>query len=847
MTEFHLSDKQLPIMQVIPELRHALQSHSSAVLIAQPGAGKTTVTPLELLNESWLAGQKMIMLEPRRLAARAAAAQMAKALGESTGQTVGYRVRMDTKAGPNTRIEVVTEGVLTRMLQHDQALEGVGLIIFDEFHERSLHADLGLALALQSQALLRPDLKILIMSATLEAEPVCRLLRDAPLLECPGNVFPVETFYKSKPLSASLEDFTAEAVEQALHAHEGDVLVFLPGAREIHRTERELVSRNLPAQVKVIPLYGSMKLEQQDEAIRPSALGSRKVVLATSIAESSLTIAGITVVIDSGLSRESVFSARTGMSRLTTVRVSKASADQRRGRAGRLQPGVCYRLWSAQEHAALPEASRPEIVAADLAPLALELAAWGVREPAELAWLDTPPEAAYRQATGLLRQLGCLCSAADGTAGGITAHGREVSALGAHPRLGHMLLRAAALGLAPTASRLAALLQERDPFRAHGGTDLRPRLDALREAAHARSTHSLLREADDTVIRRIVQESRQLLASLSQAAAAEDEPDGSAACGLLLAFAYPDRIAQGRGDGRFLLSSGRGARLRQVEWMSRSSYLVAAEVDDEGADGVIQLAAPVELHELLDHCREWLQEQAHVYWDSSASAVRARKVLQLGSLVLKEASYERPPAEEIAAALMQGVRERGLKLLSWNRQTLQLQARLIFMHFSAPEDWPDSSDAALLDSLESWLLPFALGAKNVSDLQRLDGSGLLLGRLDWEQRQQLEQEAPTHIRVPSGSRLPVDYSNPEAPVLAVRLQELFGMKNTPRIGRGRVPLVLHLLSPAQRPVQVTSDLSSFWNEAYFEVKKDLKGRYPKHYWPDDPLEATATHRAKPKR
>lgn len=842
-----MTDKQLPIIQVIPELKNALRSHSAAVLIAQPGAGKTTVTPLELLHEPWLAGQKMLMLEPRRLAARAAAAQMAKALGEQTGQTVGYRVRMDTKIGPNTRIEVVTEGVLTRMLQNDQALEGTGLIIFDEFHERSLHADLGLALALQSQALLRPDLKILIMSATLEAEPVCRLLGDAPLLECPGTVFPVETFHMPKPSSATLEAFTAETVEKALHAHEGDLLVFLPGAREIHRTERELTSRNLSPHVKVIPLYGSMKLEQQDEAIRPSASGSRKVVLATSIAESSLTIAGITVVIDSGLSRESVFSARTGMSRLTTVKVSKASADQRRGRAGRLQPGVCYRLWSAQEHAALPDASRPEIAAADLAPLALELAAWGVREPAELAWLDAPPEAAYRQATGLLRQLGCLSTAADGSAGSITAHGREVSALGAHPRLGHMLLRAAALGLAPTASRLAALLQERDPFRAHGGTDLRPRLDALREAAHARSTHSLLRAADDTVIRRIVQESRQLLATLPKAAAAQDEPDGSASCGLLLAFAYPDRIAQGRGDGRFLLSGGRGARLRQVEWMSRSSYLVAAEVDDEGADGAIQLAAPVELQELIEHCSEWLLEQAHIYWDSSASAVRARKILQLGALVLKETSYERPPAEEIAGALMEGVRERGLKLLSWNRSTLQLQARLIFMHFSAPEDWPDSSESALLDSLESWLLPFALGAKNVSDLQRLDGSELLLGRLDWEQRQQLEQEAPTHIRVPSGSRIPVDYSNPEAPALAVRLQELFGMRETPRIGRGRVPLVLHLLSPAQRPVQVTSDLSSFWSEAYFEVKKDLKGRYPKHYWPDDPLEAVATSRAKPKR
>ncbi|AZH29202.1 ATP-dependent helicase HrpB [Paenibacillus sp. M-152] len=842
-----MTDKQLPITQVIPELKHALLSHSAAVLIAQPGAGKTTVTPLELLHEPWLAEQKIIMLEPRRLAARAAAAQMARALGESTGKTVGYRVRMDTKVGPSTRIEVVTEGVLTRMLQHDQALEGVGLIIFDEFHERSLHADLGLALALQSQALLRPDLKILIMSATLEAEPVCRLLGDAPLLECPGTVFPVETLHMSKPSSTSLESFTAETVEKALYAHEGDLLVFLPGAREIHRTERELMSRNLPASVKIIPLYGSMKLEQQDEALRPSAPDSRKVVLATSIAESSLTIAGITVVIDSGLSRESVFSARTGMSRLTTVKVSKASADQRRGRAGRLQPGVCYRLWSAQEHAALPDASRPEIAAADLASLALELATWGVREPAELAWLDAPPEAAYRQATGLLRQLGCLEAAADGTAGGITAHGREVSALGTHPRLGHMLLRAAALGLAPTASRLAALLQERDPFRAHRGTDLLPRLDALREAAHARSTHSLLGAADDTVIRRIVQESRQLLATLPDAAATQDEPDGSAACGLLLAFAYPDRIAQGRGDGRFLLSGGRGARLRQVEWMSRSPYLVAAEVDDEGADGAIQLAAPIELQELIQHCSDLLLEQANVYWDSSASAVRARKVIRLGSLILKETSYERPPAEEIAAALMQGVRERGLKLLTWSRPTLQLQARLIFMHFSAPEEWPDSSESALLDSLESWLLPFALGAKNLADLQRLDSSELLLGRLNWEQRQQLEQEAPTHIRVPSGSRIPVDYSQPEAPSLAVRLQELFGMKDTPRIGRGRVPIVLHLLSPAQRPVQVTSDLSSFWSETYFEVKKDLKGRYPKHYWPDDPLEAVATNRAKPKR
>ncbi|MDO7905711.1 ATP-dependent helicase HrpB [Paenibacillus sp. JX-17] len=830
---------ELPVKTILPRLRQALEEHHAAILTAQPGAGKTTVIPLALRSEPWLKGNKIIMLEPRRLAARSAAAYMARTLGESAGGTVGYRVRMDTRVSEMTKVEVVTEGVLTRMLQHDPALEGVGLVIFDEYHERNLHADLGLALTRQCQEVLRPDLKILVMSATLDAEPLSRLLNGAPILESPGRTYPVETVYAPKRPEEELEQAMARTIQEAMRAYEGDVLAFLPGIREIRRTERELGQLGLPGHIRVAAIYGTMPLDQQDEAIRPSAVSERKIVLATSIAESSLTIEGISIVVDSGLQREPSFSARTGMSRLITVRISKASAVQRQGRAGRLRPGVGYRLWSAEEQAALPEFSRPEIQAADLVPLALELAAWGAKTPSELQWLDQPPAAAYEQAVQLLELLGCIDYR------GITEHGRRVHELGIHPRLGHMLLESRKLGLEEPASRLAALLQERDLFRASLGTDLRLRMDILEEQASG----NLVRSSDipdREALERLIRESRHWLNTVTA-----DSPRrtaggrGSDDCGILLAFAYPDRIGQSRGGGKFLLSSGRGAFLPGQELMSGAAYVVVAEADDQGSDGRIRLAAPLTEQELYSHHRSLMKEEELVYWDQSRRGVRAEKKLKVGAVTLKELPYERPSYELVAAALLEGIRRQGIQLLPWSKQSRQLQERMIFMHQHLPE-WPDASDQGLLDTLEEWLLPYLSNQRSAADLQRLHIQDLLLGLLSWEQRQQLDQEAPTHVQVPSGSRIPVDYSRPDAPTLAVRLQELFGMRETPRLGLGSVPVLLHLLSPAQRPVQVTSDLESFWEHAYFEVKKDLKGRYPKHYWPDNPLEAMPTRRVKPR-
>ncbi|WP_440118929.1 ATP-dependent helicase HrpB [Paenibacillus sp. QZ-Y1] len=833
----------LPIQPIIPELKQLFQNHDTGVLIAEPGAGKTTVVPLALLDEPWVNGRKIIMLEPRRLAARSAAARMAASLGEKAGQTVGYRVRMDTRVSQTTRIEVVTEGVLTRMLQQDQGLEDTAMIIFDEFHERHLHGDLGLALALESRAMLRPDLKLLVMSATLDPVPVCTLLGEGTRwIDCPGRTFPVETRYMSKSTSDQLEAFTAQAIVKALMEQEGDVLVFLPGAKEIHRTERELSRLILPAHVQVHSLYGSMPMKQQDEAVRPAEAGKRKVVLSTSIAESSLTLAGIKVVVDAGLSRASVFSPRTGMSRLVTLPVSKASADQRRGRAGRIAPGVCYRLWSEEAYAALPDAARPEIASADLAPLALELAAWGVQTPAELQWLDTPPAAAYGQAQALLRQLGGLDDA-----GRITPFGRRMNALGVHPRLASMLLRAAELGLASYASMLAALLQEPAGLRSNGnagaGTDLRPRVESLLTADSSGTPQAASAVADDAAVRRMLLESRQLRSALGPAADPVRPDEDS--CGLLLSFAYPDRIGQRREDGRYLLSSGRGVRLTATESLSRSAYLVAADADDQGADARILLAAPLQELTLLDFSPHVLHEEIQVAWDRNTRSVRAHKRLRIGAIIVKESSIAQPPEDQVLEALLSGIRMEGLDCLPWTKSSRQLADRLRFLHHHLPE-WPDLVEDDLTEELAEHLSPYLTGMRSAADLKRLSMQDVLLSGLSWEQRQQLDREAPTHIQVPSGSRIPVDYSRPEDPTLAVRLQEMFGQQETPRIGGGRVPLTIHLLSPAQRPVQVTRDLANFWRETYFEVKKDLKGRYPKHYWPDDPLEAIATNRAKPR-
>ncbi|WP_239618509.1 ATP-dependent helicase HrpB [Cohnella mopanensis] len=825
----------LPIDSALPELKLALSAHRNAVLIAAPGAGKTTRVPLALLDEAWLAGQKIIMLEPRRLAARNSAKRMANTLGEQVGETVGYRVKMDTRIGPRTRIEVVTEGVLTRMLQADPALEGVGLVIFDEYHERSLQADLGLALCLQSQALLREELKLLVMSATLDAEPVADLLKGAPIVSSEGRSFPVDTVYRPKLRGIPLEDAVAQTVSDAVRAHEGDVLVFLPGVGEIRAVQSKL--RTMLAHVgngwRICPLHGSLSAEAQDEALSPAPEGQRKIVLATSVAETSLTVEGVTVVIDSGLMRVSRFSPRTGMSRLDTVPVSIASADQRRGRAGRLMPGTCYRLWSIEDQMSLSPRSIPEIMEADLAPLLLELAVWGVQDAAELDWLDAPPAPALQQARELLMQLGAL----EKNGGFVTDHGKRMAEVGKHPRLAHMLLRALPIGLGGLGCELAVVLGERDFIRYDGqapSADIRARIEALRGKG------SYL--ADETTLRRLGEEVKRLHRELGLRT---DKEAGSIdACGPLLAFAYPDRIGRQRDNGKYLLSGGRGAEFARGQALAHEAWIVVAEVDDAGTDSRIRLAAPVAFEWIQSHLAEEINEETNIYWDSESKSVRSRVRKKLGALLLEETPMGRPPEDRVLQALLEGIRTEGLQLLPWTKAARQLQERTVFVR-RHDASWPDLSDEALVESLEQWLTAYIEGIRGKTELQRLNLKEILESILTWEQRRELDHVAPTHWIVPSGSRVPIDYSDLDAPFVAVRLQELFGLPETPRIAGGRVPLTLHLLSPAQRPVQVTKDLASFWNNAYFEVRKDLKGRYPKHYWPDNPLEAEATRRVKP--
>ncbi|WP_106765950.1 ATP-dependent helicase HrpB [Paenibacillus faecalis] len=835
-----MNRNELPIFKVLPQLKDSFKKQASAVLIAEPGAGKTTQTPLAFLNEPWLSGKKIIMLEPRRLAARSAASYMASLLGEAVGKTVGYRVRMDSRVSSETRIEVVTEGILTRMLQSDPELPDIGMIIFDEFHERNLHADTGLALALETQSVFRPDLKLLVMSATLEAEPVAALLGDASVIHCAGRSYPVETVHVPISASQRMEQGVAAVISRALLESDGDILVFLPGIREIRRTARELGSIDLPQNIVVRELFGQLSTDKQDEAIQPDREGRRKIVLSTSIAESSLTLEGIRVVVDSGWMRTEVVSPRTGLPQLVTRRVSKASADQRRGRAGRLGPGKCYRVWSEQEHRHLPESNIPAIRQSDLTPLALELAVWGEKDPAELSWLDVPPSAAFQQGRDSLQQLGALD--ADGA---VLPHGRQMAELGIHPRLSHMLLMGKQLGQGELACRLAVLLQERDLFSASeaaADSDIQSRIERLLHMEQGQITASASINGSEGLMKRLFQEIRNLSQHLQLKG--ERSLDVSL-CGLLLSFAYPDRIAKNRGDGSFLLRNGRGAALKSVQHLSRKKYIVVASVDDKGTEGSIHLAASLEADLIELYHGEDILDVKEVTWDSSAGGVRARMKRTLGAITIKEQVYAQPLIEEVSAAVVEGIRQEGLSLLSWNKQAVQLRQRMAFMkRYNA--DWPDVSDEALLDTLEEWLEPYLEGARSRQELQRLKTAVILENLLTWEQRQLLRKEAPTHIKVPSGSSIPVDYSNPQYPFLAVRLQEMFGLAETPRLAGGKIPLTIHLLSPAHRPVQVTSDLSSFWNNGYFEVKKDLKGRYPKHYWPDDPLQAIPTSRTRAK-
>jgi ATP-dependent helicase HrpB len=826
----------LPIDAALPDLRDALRAHSNVVLQAPPGAGKSTGVPLALLEEKWLGSAKIVMLEPRRLAARAVAARMAYVLGEPVGRTVGFRTRLESKVSKDTRIEVVTEGILTRWLQRDAALEGVALVIFDEFHERNLPADLGLALSLDAQQTVREDLKILVMSATLDGAAVAQLLGDAPIISAAGRMFEVDTHWTAAARTSAPRDKRAEQdishaiasmVRLALTEEHGDILVFLPGQGEIRRSQRLLEESELPPDVRILPLYGELPIEAQDAAIQPGRPGVRKVVLATNIAETSLTIEGVRVVIDSGLVRRARFDPATGMSRLETTRISRASADQRRGRAGRLEAGVCYRLWSQTEHAAMAAHTPAEIVEADLAPLALDLAEWGVSDPSTLRWLDPPPGAAYSQARDLLQSLQALA-----TDGRINVHGRALARLGTHPRLAHMIVRGAELGLKRKSLETAAVLGERDLLRTSGpdrNVDLRLRVEAL--SAHAAPPGMRVDSgARQRALRGIELLERQLQAMNV------DVPDAAsdAQIGRLLALAYPDRIAQSRGaGGRYLLSSGRGARLPEAQSLAQSEFLVVADLDAGDREALIRLAAPITRELVESDFADQIEHRERFEWDSREQAVVAQDERWLGALKLAEQRLTRPDSARLANALIGGIRELGISALPWNKEARALQARLVFakrIDARAPRPWPDVNDTALTDTLEHWLAPWLDNMSRRDHLSRLDLHAILLSLLDWNEQRRLDEIAPTHLLVPSGSRIPIDYST-DAPTVCVRLQEVFGLQVTPTIGDGRVPLTMQLLSPARRPVQVTRDLASFWSRGYAEVKKELKGRYPKHYWP----------------
>ncbi len=806
------------------------------MLHAPPGAGKSTGVPPALLEEDWLGGRRILMLEPRRLAARAVAARIAWMLGERVGETAGYRMRMDTRVGPRTRIEIVTEGVLTRQLQQDPALEGAGCVIFDEFHERSLQADLGLALTLDTQRHLRGDLRVLVMSATLDSAAVARLLGTDAVVSAPGLSHPVETRHLQRRSEDFIDRQATAAVLRALAEQSGDLLVFLPGAGEIRRVERALAGCALPAGTRVFPLYGDLPQDAQERAIQPAARGERKIVLATNIAETSLTIEGVRVVIDSGLERRSRFDSGSGMSRLETVRISRASADQRRGRAGRLGPGVCYRLWTEAAERALAPHTPAEITEADLAPLALELAAWGA--PADsLAWLDPPPAAALARARELLRTLGAIAD--DGR---ITEHGRAMERLGAHPRLAHLLLRSREAGAAATGCALAALLGERDLLRGPGrDADIRSRLELL-AAGDAADGDS----ASARLVRRAAQLFRRQLGL--PGGAGRIEPDEA---GWLLACAYPERIGRARApnSGRYQLTSGRGAAFGEPQALASAEFLVAAELDAGEREARIFLAAPLTLAGIEEHFAADIRAEDSVWWDSREQAVLARRQRRLGALVLAEESLRSPDVGAVLAAMLAGVRELGIDALPWTKELRTWQARVLLLRRADPDPaapWPDVSDAALLASLETWLAPWLDGISRREHLARVRLAEALRAHLSYRQQRRLDELAPTHLSVPSGSRVTLDYLDGDTPSLAVRLQELFGLQDTPRIAAGRVAVMMKLLSPARRPVQVTQDLKSFWDKGYHEVKKELKGRYPKHYWPDDPYQAQPTRRVRPR-
>ncbi|MGD8843997.1 MAG: ATP-dependent helicase HrpB [Desulfobacteraceae bacterium] len=841
-----IATADLPITEVLDDLGQTLASHPGAVLRAPPGAGKTTLVPLYLRDADWLQKRTILVLAPRRMAARAAANRMSRLLGEKVGRTVGYRVRMETQVGPETRIEVITEGVLTTMLQNDPSLNRVGLVIFDEFHERSLDADLGMALCLDIQGVLNTDLKLLVMSATMETGPVADMLGKAPVIDAQGRTFPIETRYVGTHTPTGDMAAVTRAIRSAAEQESGSILVFLPGAAEIRQVAARLERSGLEAHWRVMPLLGSLSSKAQDRAILPAPQGYRKIVLATAIAETSLTIEGIRVVVDCGLQRVPRFDPGSGMSRLVTLPVSRASADQRRGRAGRLGPGICLRLWSQAMHATLAADRRPEIMEADLCALALELAGWGVARPEDLKWLDPPPAGAYAAACELLQTLEAL-----DPKNKITPHGRQMATMPVHPRLAHMLLMARRSNQTQMACDLAALLSERDPVRfesGRGDVDLQLRYDLLQARRNRRSFAHPAAKVNYSACDYMVAVADRLRHRLAGKDRKPKEP--CLPLGGVLAWAYPDRIARRRpGErGRYLTRSGQGLRLDETDPMAAQDFIVAVEADGQRRDGRIFRAAAYDAALLEEQFSEQLQWRESIQWDGRRQSVSSQQELRFGALALRTKTLARPDERQVLAAMVRGIHKSGMDVLPWTKSLRNWQARVCFLHriIGDAELWPDLSDQNLAARLDQWLPPFLSGMTRLRDLSRVDLRGALLSLLPYDGHRQLDALAPTHCTVPSGSRIPIDYGA-TVPVLAVRLQELFGLDRTPVIAGGRQPLLLHLLSPASRPVQVTQDLSGFWKHSYHEVKKELKGRYPKHHWPDDPLTAQPTARAKPRK
>jgi ATP-dependent RNA helicase HrpB len=824
-------DTPLPIDAVLNDLSRTLENHNAAILVAPPGAGKTTRVPLALLDAPWAANKRIIVLEPRRIAARASAERMAKTLGERVGETVGYRVRFGSKVSRLTRIEVVTEGIFSRQILDDPELSDVAAVLFDEFHERSLDADLGLALARDTQTGLREDLRLLVMSATLDGARVARLLGEAPVIASEGRAFAVETRYLGRKSDSPIERQMADAITVALRADPGSVLAFLPGAAEIRRTQNLLAERIHDASVEIVPLFGALDASMQDRAIAPAPKGRRKVVLATSIAETSLTIEGVRIVLDSGLARVPRYEPDIGLTRLETVRASRAAVDQRRGRAGRTEPGVCYRLWDEPQTASFAAFTQPEILSADLSSLVLDLAQWGVSDPAGLAFLDPPPAPALKEARELLRELGAL-----DLDGRITAEGKSLRGLALPPRLARMILDSHRSGAGRAAAEIAAVLTE----RGLGGdnVDLDIRLDAFRRdrSQRAESARSLAQRW-----------ASQVAASEKSGARGGEEPPSS---GIMLALAFPDRVARNRGNGSFVLANGRGAALDPTSALSRAPFIAVAELTGTAAQGRILLAAPITQAEIEAHFADRIETADEISFDRAAMALRARRKKKLQAITLLEAPLTLQPSAESARILADGLILAGLDKLPWSKSARQWRDRVAFLRRAEGDAsqnlWPDLSDDALAAHRETWLVPLLYDKVSLKELSPGDLSDALTTLLPWELRARLDREAPTHFEAPTGTQLAIDYEAEQGPTIAVRLQELFGLNTHPSIARGRIPLVLELLSPAHRPVQVTRDLPGFWRGSYASVRSDLRGRYPRHPWPDDPATAMPTRRAKPR-